>query len=141
VCSYNTYTPYWCTETIEREIPWYERVLTRYDRDLIYAVRWLVKRGVKRNREIARRLEVAPETVQNIRCALREKGMLPEPGSRGKREKERGGNTRDPRLEEEKGNAMKFTAIALQVAGGFVTGALIGYAIKKGCSYRRNRNN
>ncbi|RLJ01462.1 MAG: hypothetical protein DRP11_04355 [Candidatus Aenigmatarchaeota archaeon] len=82
---------------MEQEIPWYERILSSCDPDLISAVKWLIKCGVKKGPEIARRLEVSPGTVHVIRSALRKKGMLPELGSRRKRkgkERKEGGKRR-----------------------------------------------
>jgi len=56
-----------------------------YSETLVQAVKWLIMCGITRSGEIAKRLEVSPFTVRNIKVLLRKRGELPEPGSRGRR--------------------------------------------------------
>jgi len=52
--------------------------LPSYPEELIIAVKWLLHKGVTRSSDIARRLEVSPYTVNNIKTLLRKKGEYPE---------------------------------------------------------------
>ena len=57
----------------------------RYPEELITAVWWLLHKGITRSSDIARRLEVSPYTVSNIKTLLRKRGKFPEPGENRRR--------------------------------------------------------
>ena len=66
-----------------------------YSEELITAVKWLLHKGITRSGDIARRLEVSPYTVRNIKTILRKRGEYPEvepkrrkPQSKRKKKKE-----------------------------------------------------
>jgi len=60
-----------------------------YPEELIIAVKWLLHKGITRSGDIARRLEVSPYTIQNIKTLLRKRGEYPEPGSLDRRKRRR----------------------------------------------------
>lgn len=74
--------------------------LPRYPEELVIAVKWLLYKGVTRSTDIARRLEVSPYTVSNVKRILRKRGEYPEPGS-GRR-KRRSPNKRSEEKKESK---------------------------------------
>ena len=47
-----------------------------YSEELIAAVRYLMSRGIVKTTEIARRLDVSPYTVRNIKQMLKERDRL-----------------------------------------------------------------
>jgi len=57
----------------------------RCAKELVAAVKWLLHKGVTRSTEIARRLEVSPFTINNIKQMLRKRGDYPQPGSLDRR--------------------------------------------------------
>ncbi|RLG23145.1 hypothetical protein DRN85_09880 [Methanosarcinales archaeon] len=61
--------------------------MPNYPEELITAVKWLIYKGVTRSSDIARRLEVSPYTVNNIKTLLRKRGDFPEPRERRKKRK------------------------------------------------------
>lgn len=79
-----------------------------YSEELIAAVKLLLRKGITRSTEIARRLEVSPFTVRNVKKILRERGEYPPPPWASKRERgERGAKSwieliRERRLKEKK---------------------------------------
>lgn len=56
--------------------------LPSYPEELITAVKWLIHKGVTRSSDIARRLEVSPYTVSNIKTLLRKRGEYPDTESK-----------------------------------------------------------
>jgi len=59
--------------------------LPKYSEDLIIAVRWLLHKGVTRSSDIARRLEVSPYTIRNIKRVLKQRGEFPEEAEKGRK--------------------------------------------------------
>lgn len=69
--------------------------MPNYPEELIIAVKWLLHKGITRSGDIARRLEVSPYTVNNIKTLLRKRGEFPEPGGLSKRRKRRKAEKRE----------------------------------------------
>lgn len=78
-----------------------------YHEDLIMAVKYLYDKGITKSSEIAKRLDLSPYTVRNIKKILRERGLITPEGWEEAAEREGQVEERQPQPQRAEGEKQK----------------------------------